>query len=177
VAHDRSGDEAVTDSEVSDILEDEMDGDTFILVDPGDYAESKKIRQIFEAEKVCRDIILENPRWNIIKEMGLMSAVQHFAMQLWPIICEAIEKDIIEERDVEIMSHNILYSDIRAFVQGNYWDLPEAWFHERKHETHNPTYKSLKAQFSIILFNHLSMLKQKLGLGMKMDKVKAPAEV
>jgi hypothetical protein len=75
------------------------------------------------------------------------------------------------------MSHNIQYSDVQAFVQGNYWDLPERYFHESKHETHNPTYKSVKAQVSIIIFNHLSMMKQKLGLGLKMDKIKAPAEV
>ena len=166
---------------MSDVTEEELEeyseSDRFVLVDPGDYAEAQKIRAIFQAEKECRDVILENPRWNIVTEMALMSRVQHFAVQLWPIICDAIEADIITERDVEIMSHNILYSDVRAFVQGNYWDLPEAWLHEQKYETHNPAYKSVKAQLSIVIFNHLSMMKQKLGLGLKMDKIKAPAEV
>jgi len=166
---------------VSDIAEEELEeyseSDRFVLVDPGDYAEAQKIRAIFEAEKECRDVILDNPRWSIISEMALMSRVQHFGVQLWPIISEAIEADIITEKDVEIMSHKILYSDVRAFVQGNYWDLPEAWLHEQKYETHNPAYKSVKAQLSIVIFNHLSMLKQKLGLGLKMDKIKAPAEV
>jgi hypothetical protein len=169
--------EVTVSAEAEEELEEYSESDRFVLVDPGDYAEAQKIRAIFQAEKECRDIILENPRWNIIKERALMSRVQHFAVQLWPIIFEAIEAEIITESDVEIMSHNIQYSDVQAFVQGNYWDLPERYFHERKHETHNPAYKSVKAQVSIIIFNHLSMMKQKLGLGLKMDKIKAPAEV
>lgn len=164
-------------TEAEEELEEYSESDRFVLVDPGDYAEANKIRQIFEAEKECRDIILENPRWSILSEMALMSRVQHFAVQLWPIICEAIEADIITKKDVEITSQRIWYNDIRAFVQGQYWDLPEAWIHEREYETHNPAYKSVKAQVSIIIFNHLSMMKQKLGLGLKMDKIKAPAEV
>ena len=166
---------------MSDVAEEELEeyseSDRFVLVDPGDYAEAQKIRAIFEAEKECRDIILENQRYTIIAEMALMDRVQHFAVQLWPIIHEAIQGNIISKRDVDIMSRKITYNDILKFVQGEYYDLPEQWFHEKKHETHNPAYKAVKAHYSIVIFNHLSMMKQKLGLGLKMDKIKAPAEV
>jgi hypothetical protein len=169
--------EVTVSTDAEEELEEYSESDRFVLVDPGDYAESNKIRQIFEAEKECRNIILENPSWNILGEVALMMRVQHFAVQLWPIICEAIEAEIITEKDVEITSHNIWHSDIRAFAQQNFDELPDAFFHSVKPSSHSKYHKSMKAQFSIIIFNHLSMIKQKLGLGLKMDRIKAPAEV
>jgi hypothetical protein len=175
VAHDRGGDEPVTEPDVSELIDEETDGDTFVLVDPGDYAETSKVRAIFDAERNVKRFTAKRGRYSINEEAQLSNLVRTFCVEMWPIIVDSIEAGIITEKDVDIPSKNLSYDDVRRFVQLE--RLPRPLYHSGRAEFGGKEVTVMQAATSLILFNHVSMLKQKLGLGMSIDRIKSAAEV
>ena len=94
---------------------------------------------------------------------------------MWPVIVDSIEAGIITEEDVAIPSKRLEYEDIRSFVQSD--RLDNALYHTGQAQFGGNEMSALRASVSMWLFNHVSMLKQKLGLGMSIDRDRAPAEV
>lgn len=159
----------MTEADVSELINQETDGDTFVLVDPGDYAETSKIRAIFDAERNVKRFTKERGRYTPPEAAQLENLVRTFCVEMWPVIADSIEAGIITEKDVDIQSKNIYYADLTNFVQLD--RLPEALYQSDDGVT------CLSIWASLFIFNHVSMLKQKLGLGLSIDKIKSPAEV
>jgi len=175
VVHVRGGDGPLTEPDVSELIDEETDGDTFVLVDPGDYAETAKVRSIFEAERNVKRFTAKRGSFTINDEAQLAGLVRTFCVEMWPIIVDSIEAGIITEDDVNIHSKNLYYADLRKFVQIE--ALPEGLYHSGRAEWGGSDVTVLKAGASLTFFNHVSMLKQKLGLGMSIDRIKSAAEV
>lgn len=165
----------MTEPNVSELIDEETDGDTFVLVDPGDYAETAKVRAIFEAERNVKRFTAKRGSFTINDEAQLAGLVRTFCVEMWPVIVDSIEAGIITEKDVSIPSKNLFYDDVRRFVQLE--GLPDALYHSGRAEWGGSDVTVLKAGASLTFFNHVSMLKQKLGLGMSIDRIKSAAEV
>jgi hypothetical protein len=161
--------------DVTEQIIDETEGDSFVLVDPGDYAESQKIRSIFRAERAVKKFTGDRGGFTIREESQLAGLVRTFLVEMWPVIVDSIEAGIITEEDVAIPSKRLEYEDIRGFVQSD--RLDNALYRTGQSSFAGNEMSALRASVSMWLFNHVSMLKQKLGLGMSIDRDRAPAEV
>jgi hypothetical protein len=165
----------MSDSDFTAEILDETDTDSFVLVDPDNYAESQKIRAIFRAERDVKRFNGDRGGFSIFEECQLESLVRTYLVEMWPVIVDSIEAGIITEKDVAIQSKRLEYEDVRGFVQSG--QLPPSLY-----RTGNPSdsvgkIRTLRHDVSMWLFNHVSMLKQKLGLGMSIDRDRPPAEV
>lgn len=167
----------MSDETKEDILEDETESDRFVLVDPENYAESQKIRSIFRAEQDVKKFIGKRGLYSIDEQLQLSELVRMFCVEMWPVICDSIEADIISKDDVCIPSKNLNYLDMQHFVQNDRASLPDALFHKGRTQRTTSKIVTLHSKWSKIIFYHFVMLKQKLGLGISIDVDKAPAEV
>jgi len=172
-----SGAAPMSDDTEQDILEDETESDRFVLVDPENYAESQKIRAIFRAERDVKKFIGKRGLYSINEQLQLSELVRIFCVEMWPVIVDSIQSDIISKDDVSIPSKNLYYDDMRSFVQNDRMNLPDALFHKGRTERTSNKIETLHSMWSKVIFYHFVKLKQKLGLGISIDVDKSPAEV
>jgi len=165
----------LTEPDIPELIDNETDSDTFVLVDPGDYAETSKVRAIFDAERNVKKFVAKRGTFTINDEAQLANLVRTFCVEMWPVIVDSIDAGIITEKDVDIQSKNLYYDDLRKFVQLE--KLPEPLYHSGRAEWGGSEVTVLDVSTSLTFFNHVSMLKQKLGLGMSIDRIKSAAEV
>ena len=149
------------DSKVS--LDDEVDN--MIVVDPDDYQRTKHLQAINEEKEAVREMRKEKPLRTSTKKWDAFHAraaerVSDYGREMWTLIKKAKEKGVLKESDLEagkIDIQEFILTDGRVQEEGEYRKAKESEY--------------------MAVYTELTVIEDKLGLGLELEEDKGPAEI
>ena len=155
-------------SEAEPKLKAEENSDNVVVVDPDDYQKTKQLEGINRAKEAVRKAREEKPlranqdEWDGI-HARTAERVSDYARELWPLIQKAKEEGLIEESDLEAATIEISKF---MFSNGRVPETPEEDEWRRASESEY-----------MAIYTQLSIIEDKLGLGLELETDKGPAEI
>ena len=144
-------------------LDDEVDN--MIVVDPDDYQKTKQLQAINEAKEAVKEMRREKPLTAKGREWDgfharMSERVSDYGREMWSLINKGREKGIIKESDIEASTIEI--SEF-IFANGAVQDGDE--------------YRTAKEAEYMAVYTQLTVIEDKLGLGLELEEDKGPAEI
>ena len=144
-------------------LDDEVDN--MIVVDPDDYQKTKQLQAINEAKEAVREMRREKPLTASTKKWDgfhtrMSERVSDYGREMWTLINKGKEKGILEESDTEAATIEI--SEF-IFANGAVQDGDE--------------YRTAKEAEYMAVYTQLTVIEDKLGLGLELEEDKGPAQI
>jgi hypothetical protein len=138
---------------------------TFAVVDPDEYQRTKHLQAINEAKEAVREMRKEKPlrttsdKWDAFHARAA-ERVSDYGREMWTLIKKGKEKGVLEESDLEagdIDIQEFILTDGRVQEEGGYRKGKE------------PEYMAV--------YTELTIIQDKLGLGLELEEDKGPAEI
>ena len=158
-------------------VEPEENSDNIVVVDPDDYQRTQKLKAIEEAKREYRrykrekgQILVEfSEYWGSPKEAynsERAMRIAEYGTELMPLIEAGLEEGVLTEEDIRFGSGNEFKEvNIKEIVR-NGGQVPM-----------DGEYKPLPALFGDAVYRQLERIERKLGLGLKLELDKGPAEI
>ena len=144
-------------------LDDEVDN--MIVVDPDDYQKTKQLQAINEAKEAVKEMRREKPLTGKKREWDgfhsrMSERVSDYGREMWTLINKGREKGILKESDIEVGTIDI--SEF-IFANGAVQD--------------GDRYRTAKEAEYMAIYTQLTVIEDKLGLGLELEEDKGPAEI
>jgi hypothetical protein len=144
-------------------LEDEPDN--IVVVDPDEYQKTKQLQSINEAKEAVREMRREKPLRTSSKKWDAFHAraaerVSDYGREMWTLIKKAKERDVLKESDLEAGG-----VDIQELI------LTDGRVQE------DDGYRKAKEPEYMAVYTQLTVIEDKLGLGLELKEDKGPAEI
>lgn len=164
-------------------VEESKEETNYLVVDPDDYQRTKKLENIHNAKKEILKV--RSKRMKLVKrysedfssrhsgktgldvyQQKLAQTVAHYGSELLPIIEEGLDKNTLDESDLEVeLSPNHSECDLLLFIEFDGRIKPD------------DELRVAPEINSMAMYRQLERIERKLGLGLDIEEQKGAAEI